>query len=210
MKKLFTILLILAIGFSAFEMLKYYRPIFYGEQFNNERIELKLKPISVDMTNLNDNNDTHQTWQAENFKSTGFYQKHLLFRNWANGIKNEEDIYVILIDSQKKLLSLSYDFDKKEITYSLEDHEIVNGRISMSNDKKEIDAKEAKQILYSLLSELPSQQKKVYELCKLEGYSYKEVSEKLKISETTVNSHIRNANKTLKSRIKHFIQFNLF
>ena len=73
-----------------------------------------------------------------------------------------------------------------------------------------VDAKEAKQILYSLLSELPSQQKKVYELCKLEGYSYKEVSEKLKISETTVNSHIRNANKTLKSRIKHFIQFNLF
>lgn len=72
-----------------------------------------------------------------------------------------------------------------------------------------VDAKEAKQILHSLLSGLPPQQKKVYEMCKLEGYSYKEVSEKLNISETTINSHIRNANKSLKSRIKQFIQFNL-
>ena len=63
--------------------------------------------------------------------------------------------------------------------------------------------KEIQQLLQTLLDRLPPQQKKVYMLCKLDGLSYKEVSEKLKISITTVNSHIRNANIFLKGELKN-------
>lgn len=66
-----------------------------------------------------------------------------------------------------------------------------------------IENKEVEQALYALLDRLPPQQKKVYVLCKLDGLSYKEVSEQLKISITTVNSHIRNANLFLKSELKN-------
>jgi|SRR5690606_9482569 RNA polymerase sigma-70 factor (family 1) len=66
-----------------------------------------------------------------------------------------------------------------------------------------IENKEVGQALYALLDRLPPQQKKVYVLCKLDGLSYKEVSEQLKISITTVNSHIRNANLFLKSELKN-------
>ncbi|MBE8721702.1 RNA polymerase sigma factor [Sphingobacterium pedocola] len=66
-----------------------------------------------------------------------------------------------------------------------------------------IEHKETQQLLQTLLDRLPPQQKKVYELCKLEGLSYKEVSERLKISITTVNSHIRNANIFLKGELKN-------
>lgn len=66
-----------------------------------------------------------------------------------------------------------------------------------------IENKEVQQLLQALLDRLPPQQKKVYMLCKLDGLSYKEVSEELKISITTVNSHIRNANIFLRGELKN-------
>lgn len=77
-------------------------------------------------------------------------------------------------------------------------------RTANSNIVEEwMENKEIQQLLQTLLDRLPPQQKKVYMLCKLDGLSYKEVSEKLKISITTVNSHIRNANIFLKGELKN-------
>lgn len=59
-------------------------------------------------------------------------------------------------------------------------------------------------LLHSILNQLPAQQYRVYTLCKLEGKTYKEVSELLGISEGTVNVHIRKANRFLKDYLaKH-------
>lgn len=81
---------------------------------------------------------------------------------------------------------------------------LLNFRAVNSNVVEEwIENKEIKQLLQTLLDRLPPQQKKVYMLCKLDGLSYKEVSEQLKISITTVNSHIRNANIFLKGELKN-------
>ncbi|NRD24940.1 hypothetical protein HNV10_16945 [Winogradskyella litoriviva] len=99
------------------------------------------------MSNLNGNSSIHQKWRNNNFESIGFYQKHLLFGNWDNKILNEEDIYVILVDSQKKILALSYDFKNEKMTYNIEEYQITNGRISMSNEQENIEAKEAKRLL---------------------------------------------------------------
>ncbi|HMR19327.1 MAG TPA: sigma-70 family RNA polymerase sigma factor [Sphingobacterium sp.] len=59
-----------------------------------------------------------------------------------------------------------------------------------------------KQLLNVLLDQLSPQQRKVYTLCKLEGESYRKTAELLGISETTVNTHIRNANQTLKELVQ--------
>ncbi len=64
-----------------------------------------------------------------------------------------------------------------------------------------IHGKEAREALDRLINQLPPQQRQVYCLCKLEGKSYKEVSQLLNITETTVNSHIRNANKFLRGQL---------
>lgn len=53
---------------------------------------------------------------------------------------------------------------------------------------------ENNQLLQSLLDKLPPKRRAVFTLCKIEGKSYKEVSEQLNISESTVNDHIRKAN----------------
>lgn len=81
---------------------------------------------------------------------------------------------------------------------------LTHFRTANSNVVEEwIENKEIQQLLQTLLDRLPPQQKKVYMLCKLDGLSYKEVSEQLKISITTVNSHIRNANIFLKGELKN-------
>lgn len=73
----------------------------------------------------------------------------------------------------------------------------VDQRIYM-HVEEQITADENKQVLHNLLEKLPPQRRTVFTLCKLEGKSYKEVSELLNISENTVNDHIRKANLTLR------------
>lgn len=57
------------------------------------------------------------------------------------------------------------------------------------------------QLLNQLLDKLSPQQKTIIELAKIEQKSHKEIASQLNISEQTVNSHIRDANKTLKKLV---------
>ena len=61
--------------------------------------------------------------------------------------------------------------------------------------------KENEMILHQLIDRLPDKQREVYRLCKIEGLSYREVSQQLGISEATVNSHIQRANIALKKLV---------
>jgi RNA polymerase sigma-70 factor (family 1) len=58
---------------------------------------------------------------------------------------------------------------------------------------------ENERIMKKALSGLPPQQKKVYELCKLDGHTYKEASAMLGISPNTVKDHLSKANQFVKN-----------
>ncbi|MGK6350977.1 RNA polymerase sigma factor [Parapedobacter sp. DT-150] len=62
--------------------------------------------------------------------------------------------------------------------------------------------KEDSAFLEHLLAQLPSQRKKIFLACKLEGKSYKEVAEEFGISTTTVNDHIQKAMQYLKANVR--------
>jgi len=64
-----------------------------------------------------------------------------------------------------------------------------------------------KQLLDALLNKLSPQQCTVYTLCKLDGKSYKEIAKILGISETTVNTHIRNSNQILRELARKDLRF---
>jgi RNA polymerase sigma-70 factor (family 1) len=53
-------------------------------------------------------------------------------------------------------------------------------------------------LLYKAIESLPPQRQQVFRLCKLEGRSYKEVSELLSISLSTISDHIVKATKAIK------------
>nr|WP_315418241.1 sigma-70 family RNA polymerase sigma factor [uncultured Pedobacter sp.] len=68
------------------------------------------------------------------------------------------------------------------------------------------DASQTKALLDMALSKLTERQRKVYVMHKLEGRSYQEISDELKISASAINHHIQEANKRarLALKSKHF------
>lgn len=76
-----------------------------------------------------------------------------------------------------------------------------------NNIETYINAKENKELLTRLLSHMPEKQREVYLLHKVEGYSYKEISDLLEISLGTVNTHIHRANQYIKSQIVNRQEF---
>lgn len=61
--------------------------------------------------------------------------------------------------------------------------------------------KENEVLLHSLLDRMPEKQREVFTLFKLDGYSYAEISTKLGISHSTINTHINRANQFLKKEV---------
>lgn len=70
-----------------------------------------------------------------------------------------------------------------------------------SHIEETIFTKESALLLQGAIDLLPPQRRQVFTLCKLEGHSYKEVSELLGISHSTINDHLLKANRFLK---QHF------
>ena len=63
-------------------------------------------------------------------------------------------------------------------------------------------ASQAKAVLEMALSKLTERQRDIYILHKLDGRSYKEISEQLNISVSAINHHLQKANKQLKAILK--------
>lgn len=58
--------------------------------------------------------------------------------------------------------------------------------------------KERRMLLEAAINQLPTQRQRVFTLCKIEGYSYQEVSEMLNISTATISNHLTLAMKSIK------------
>lgn len=76
--------------------------------------------------------------------------------------------------------------------YLDEYHNKTENDIILSDMKSRIDKK---------IEKLPPQRKLIFQLSRNEGLSYREISDKLKISEKTVEAHIRLALKTLRAAV---------
>src|SRR5690606_4674292 len=149
-----------------------------------------------------------------------------LFRSYELAEEVLQDVFMMLwekrhdMDASKSVPAYLYRsainktknvFRKIANDNRLREEFLMHVSVANSNSVEEwIENKEIQQLLQTLLDRLPPQQKKVYMLCKLDGLSYKEVSEQLKISITTVNSHIRNANIFLKGELKNKSELSSF
>jgi len=113
--------------------------------------------------------------------------KPYLFQSVANKAKN---IFRKAASEQK--------FRDYLLSHWKEDYSPVEQLLAWQDNKQSLDA---------LLNKLSPQQRKVYTLCKLDGRSYKEIAKLLSISETTVNTHIRNANQILRELVRKDSKF---
>lgn len=63
-------------------------------------------------------------------------------------------------------------------------------------------AKENEQILHDVINLLPTRRRQIFQLIKIEGHSYDEVSQLLSISTSTINDHIVKATKFIREQLE--------
>lgn len=74
----------------------------------------------------------------------------------------------------------------------------TNATQNYSHIEEALHLKESEELLQKAMNILPTQQRKVYQICKLEGYSYKEAGQQLGISPHTVKEYLVKANRTIR------------
>ncbi len=90
---------------------------------------------------------------------------------------------------------------------------MLHGEASYLHIEHWVDEKENKAVLEKALAKLPPKRRQIYQLCKLEGHSYSQISEMLGISPSTVNDHIVKASKTVKEYLlntRYYIPLIIF
>ena len=74
-------------------------------------------------------------------------------------------------------------------------------RIESNHVEDYITRKDQTEQFQELLLQMPEQQRRVFQLAKIEGYSYEEIAQKIGISRHTVNTHIKRANAFLRAQV---------
>jgi len=95
--------------------------------------------------------------------------------------------------------NLVNDFYRKAARERRLQDEIIAASTELYNPTEDqIYYKESKEIMDAAIDSLPAQQKLVFQLCKIEGKTYEEVSNMLGISTSTISNHIVKGTKTIK------------
>ncbi|MDO7742707.1 MAG: RNA polymerase sigma-70 factor [Pedobacter sp.] len=96
--------------------------------------------------------------------------------------------------------NLVNDFYRKAARDRKLQDEIIAASTELYNPTEEqIYYKESKELMDQAIDSLPAQQKLVFQMCKIEGKSYDEVSKLLGISTSTISNHIVKATKSIKT-----------
>jgi RNA polymerase sigma-70 factor (ECF subfamily) len=101
----------------------------------------------------------------------------------------------LILDHLKSAVNRKLYFVEEHFQQDLMIDDVSDG--SKSNDKEEK--------LFNLLQQLPERRKEIFCLSRFEGLSYKQIAERLNISENTVDSQIRNALAFLRKEFRKIV-----
>ena len=73
-----------------------------------------------------------------------------------------------------------------------------------------VEYSELEKKIFGLIEKLPEKRQIIFKLNRIDGLTYKEIANKLDISENTVDSQMRKALAFLRKEMKFFLSFNLF
>lgn len=123
------------------------------------------------------------------------------------------------LDTDKSLESYIYtiarrlviDFYRKaSLDRALVD-KIVRSSVQHTNETEEsIQFKDSFHYFQTILESLPPQQRTVFQLAKIDGLSYDDISEELNISKSTISNHLMEAKKKLKAKWSFIFVFSFF
>lgn len=81
---------------------------------------------------------------------------------------------------------------------------------SANTTDRQIEYQELEKIISKLIEEMPEKRREIFRESRIKGLSYREISEKLSISENTVDTQIRKALGFLKNKLRNYSSFLFF
>jgi RNA polymerase sigma-70 factor (ECF subfamily) len=175
--------------------------------------------------NISDNDLAHRIKRDEKDAFRELFERYApkIYRFSISYLKNENDSEELVqnvffkIWEKRGLLDTSqnvkafifkiavnsiYDFiRRKNIEHAFEDYARLNYTANENYTWHSVIFEDMKQNLQHLVSQLPEQQQKIFQLSKLEGLTNDEIAQKLNLSKRTVENHLYRALSFLK---KHF------
>lgn len=95
--------------------------------------------------------------------------------------------------------------NRKNINRKVAESDLVLSQQKLSNNTEDyIIFKETREIINTIIEGLPPKRKEIFILRRIDGFSRKEIAEKLDISVITVDSQLLKANKHLKEEMKKY------
>jgi len=100
-----------------------------------------------------------------------------------------------------------YDMLRKRVIESCYADYILQQNILMASDlEKKIEDREINEIINKLLQQVPERRLEIYRMSREENLSYKQIAEKLQISENTVDTQIRNVLNFLRKELPKYLK----
>ncbi len=116
--------------------------------------------------------------------------------------KPKSYIYVIAKNSLKKPI-------KSHLSFSIDTQHQSNILFSPSTEEEIIDKEQKEinaQIIQSILNSIPKKSRQIFELSRIDGFKYREISEIMDLSPRTVENHIALAMKYISKGLRNFHQ----
>jgi len=100
---------------------------------------------------------------------------------------------------------------RKQLTRKKYQEEMLHQLTDSANTtNRQIEYQELETILTKLINEMPEKRREIFRESRMEGLSYREISEKLHISENTVDTQIRKALGFLKKKLRNYYSILFF
>jgi RNA polymerase sigma-70 factor (ECF subfamily) len=100
---------------------------------------------------------------------------------------------------------------RKQLTRKKYQEELLHQLTDSSNTTdRQIEYQELERIISKLIEEMPEKRREIFRESRMEGLSYREISEKLHISENTVDTQIRKALGFLKTKLRNYYSILFF
>ena len=104
-----------------------------------------------------------------------------------------------------------YDMLRKRVSESCYVDYILHQDLLLADDlEKQIEDNEVSEIINTLLEKVPERRRNIFRMNREEDMSYKQIAEKLQISENTVDTQIRNVLNFLRKELPKYLNLFLF
>ena len=104
-----------------------------------------------------------------------------------------------------------YNMLRKRITENCYIDYVLRQDHQADNDfERQMEDKEISEIIHKLLQQVPNRRQEIFRMSRDENLSYKQIAEKLQISENTVDSQIRNVLNFLRKELPKYLKILLY